>query len=163
MSLIKRQYAFSRTVAKFQGPAFAWGKVDCLRLFAAHARHMGHGVSLVKAGNYSSLIGATRALARSGFPTLPEGVDAAGFLRIPPAAAVIGDAVALPGEGGLHALQVVAGNGRVFGFHEDAEGADFIQPHWASGDEIIAWRIEPRFEMPPAARTLDVAAETAHG
>lgn len=158
MSLLQRQAAFKLTVEAFKGRPFGWGgrdgRADCLRLFAAHCRHMGQGVSIVAAGQYSTLIGAHRALKRTGFASLPAAIDSR-FERIPPAAALIGDVLALPGEGGLHALQIAAGNGRVFGFHEDTETADFIQPRWEVGADIVAWRIPPLNEVAPGPRTLE--------
>ncbi|MDB5458158.1 MAG: hypothetical protein JWP92_3743 [Caulobacter sp.] len=141
MSLQARQLALSATVEHFMARPFAFGKTDCVRMAAFHLRKMGHRPSLVKAGSYSSLIGAMRALRRTGFASLPDALDAMGLPRIAPAAALVGDLLALPGEDALHALQVVAGNGRVFGFHADSETACFLQPTLSVA---MAWRVEPR-------------------
>lgn len=145
MTLQARQAALAATVAHFEARPFAYGKTDCVRLAYFHLRGMGHRPQLGKAGKYSSLIGAVRALKRTGFVTLPDALDGMGLPRIPPAAALVGDLLALPGDGGLHALQIVAGNGRVFGFHEERETACFIQP---TLDVASAWRVEPRWPKP---------------
>lgn len=141
MILQKRQAALAATVARYQDRAFGFGKVDCVRLTATHLRNMGYRPSLAKAGSYSSLTGALRALRRTGFASLPDALDGMGLPRIPAAAALVGDVLALPGEGGLAALQIVAGNGRVFGFHADSDVACFIQPQLA---QALAWRADPR-------------------
>lgn len=153
MTLIARQAALTATAAKFKGPTFCWRKYDCLRLFGYHVRQMGHSVSLAPAGTYTNALGAARALQRSGFDSLPAAIDARGFMRIPPAMALIGDIMALPGEGGLHALQVVAGNGRTFGYHADSDTAEYIQPRPTVLAEAIAWRIEPKTAPTGAAKT----------
>jgi hypothetical protein len=140
VTLQARQQALAATVAHFEARPFAYGKTDCVRLAAFHLRKMGHKPQLAKAGSYSSLLGAVRALRRTGFASLPEALDGLGLIRIPPAAALVSDLLALPGEGDLHALQIVAGNGRVFGFHEDRDTACFIQPTLAVA---TAWRVEP--------------------
>lgn len=141
MTLQARQRALAATVEHFQDRPFAYGKVDCVRLAYFHLRKLGHSPRLGKAGSYSSLVGAIRALRRTGFASLPEALDDLGLPRIPPAAVLVGDILALPGDGELHALQIVAGNGRVFGFHEDRDAACFIQP---TLDVASAWRVDPR-------------------
>lgn len=141
MTLRLRQTALAATVAHFESRPFDYGKTDCVRMAAYHLRQMGHRPQLAKAGSYSSLIGAVRALKRTGFASLPDALDGIGLPRIPAAAALVGDLLALPGDGDLHALQVVAGNGRVFGFHEDSDTACFIQP---TLDVASAWRVDPR-------------------
>lgn len=141
MSLQLRQKAFEATVTHFEGRPLVWGQTDCARIVARHIRNMGRPTKLAKAGSYSSLVGAVRALKRSGFASLPEALDAMGFVRIPPAAALIADVLALPGDSDLHALQIVAGNGRVWGYHVDSDVPCFIQPTLG---EAIAWRVDPR-------------------
>jgi hypothetical protein len=141
VTLQARQAALAATVAYFENRPLVWGRTDCARIVARHVRNMGHPTKLAKAGSYSSLVGAVRALKRTGFATLPEAIDAMGFVRIPPAAALVADVLALPGDGDLHALQIVAGNGRVWGYHVDRDTPCFIQP---TLDVAIAWRVEPR-------------------
>lgn len=141
VSLVRRQAALAATADHFKARELAYGKTDCVRIVAFHLRQMGHRPKLAKAGSYASLIGAVRALRRTGFASLPEAIDAMGFARIAPAAAVVADVLALPGEDDLHALQIVAGNGRVFGYHADSPTPCFIQPKL---ELAIAWRIEPR-------------------
>lgn len=141
MTLQARREAFAKTVAYYEGRPLVWGRTDCSRIIARHLRHMGHKPTLAKAGSYSSLVGAVRALKRTGFASLPEAIDGMGLQRIPPSAALIADILALPGDGDLHALQIVAGNGRVWGHHVDSDVPCFIQP---TLDVAIAWRVEPR-------------------
>lgn len=141
MSLMRRQAALAATSAHFIERELVYGKTDCVRIFAYHLRQMGHRPRLAKAGSYTTVIGAVRALKRTGFASLPEAIDTMGFARIAPAAGVVADVLALPGEDGFHALQIVAGNGRVFGYHADSPTPCFIQPKL---DLAIAWRIDPR-------------------
>src|SRR3546814_9353675 len=56
-----------------------------------------------KAGTYHSLLGAKKALAKIGYTDLIALMDD-NFERIPPAAAMVGDVLALPGEEDLGAL-----------------------------------------------------------
>ena len=61
-----------------------------------------------------------------GFFASDEDASAVGDAA--PAAAVVGDIVELPGEPPFGALSVAVGNGRVLGYHQDAEGAEILQP-----------------------------------
>lgn len=135
--LISRRDAAQATLLHFEGRAFAWGRADCVRLAAWHLRRMGRRVSLLKGGQYSSERGAKLALARAGFDSLEAALDAQGFLRIPPAAALVGDLVGLEGEGGWPCLTVALGNGRVLGFHTGA--ARILKPI----KMVAAWRVDP--------------------
>lgn len=141
VSLRARQAAFAQTTARFIDRDHAYGKTDCARIAAYHLRKMGHRPKLAKAGSYASLLGAVRALKRTGFASLPEALDAMNLPRIAPASALVGDLLALPGDDDFHALQIVAGNGRVFGYHADSPKPCFIQPKL---ELAIAWRVEPR-------------------
>jgi hypothetical protein len=135
--LIWRRDAAQATLDHFNGRPFAWGEADCVRLAAWHVRRMGHKTKLAKAGAYHDEAGARKALAKAGFRSLQKAVDAHGFARIAPAAALVGDIVALEGEGGWPALCVALGNGRVLGFHEGQ--ARVLKPLLP----VLAWRVEP--------------------
>ncbi|MFN3584830.1 DUF6950 family protein [Phenylobacterium sp.] len=138
---IRRRDAAQAAFDRFNGRALAWGRDDCLRLAAFDLRKMGRAVSLAKAGSYSSLAGALRALRRTGFATLAEAVDAEGLVRIPPAAALPADLLGgTPHEGGPWvALGVVLGNGRVLGFQNGFCGV--LQPTPEDLATAIAWRV----------------------
>lgn len=143
--LVKRTAAAQAVVDRYNGRAFAWGRADCVRLAAYALRKMGRPVSLIKAGDYSSLRGALKALRRAGFDGLEQAVDAQGLFRIPPAMALPGDLIGLPSDedggerGSWVALTVALGNGRVIGFQSGA--AKILQPIY--GADAIAWRVEP--------------------
>lgn len=137
LPMIARRDAAQAAVDRFDGRPFAWGKNDCVRLSAFVLRQLGHKPNLARAGSYSSLLGAKRALARTGFATLDAALDALGLPRIPPAAAVVGDIVGLPGLDDWTALTIAVGNGRVLGFMEGRGG--IMQPN----APLTAWRVEP--------------------
>ena len=135
----RRVAAVQATMARFANVAFVWGRIDCAKMVAFHLRQMGHhqGVGMHKAGSYRSALGARRALARAGYGSLSDALDVLGFARLAPAAALPGDIALLPGEDGFDAMCVVVGNGRVFGYHEDAVGAVVLQPARIES----AWRV----------------------
>lgn len=137
LPMIARRDAAQAAVDRFDGQPFAWGKNDCVRLAAFTLRKLGHKPNLARAGTYSSLLGAKRALVRTGFATLEEALDALGLPRIPPAAAVVGDIVGLPGLDDWTALTVALGNGRVLGFMSGRCGV------LAPITPLTAWRVEP--------------------
>lgn len=114
---------------------------DCVRMTAHHLRRMGRSITLPPVGAYRTPKSAKQALVDRGFADLLEAMDSLRFPRIPAAAAIVGDVLALPGEADFGgALTVSLGNGRVIGFHEDVKGAVVLQPL----DYICAWRIDPQ-------------------
>jgi hypothetical protein len=133
----RRVVAVNATRARFAGRAFAWGTVDCAKVVAWHLRKMGHRIGISKAGSYSTALSAKRALARWGVETLTEALDKAMLDRIPPAAALAGDVVQLPGTDAFDALAVVAGNGAVLGFHEDSDTLEVVRLDVVP---LAAWR-----------------------
>jgi len=128
--MVRRAAAARATMERFQGRPFAWGSVDCAKMAAFHLRQMGHhqSLGLAKAGTYRSALGARRALARAGYGSVTAAIDALGFGRIPPAAALVGDLVELPGADEISAIAVALGGGRILGFHEDVDGAEVLVP-----------------------------------
>lgn len=125
------------TIARFQHQPFKLGKNDCVRMAAYVLRKRGYRPQLGKAGTYTTLVGAKRALKRAGFDTIAEALDALGLTRIAPAAALPCDIIMVPGEGPLDgALHVAVGNGRTLAYHADIDGADILQPI----EFIAAWR-----------------------
>jgi hypothetical protein len=139
--LIRRVAAAQATLDAFKDKPFRYGTRDCVRMMAYHLRRMGYQVKLPASGSYASIRTAVKALEARGFTSLAQAMDSFGFPRIPPAAAIAGDALLLAGDTILgEALHVALGNGRVVGYHEDAEGAAVLQPV----EYLAAWRIEPR-------------------
>lgn len=135
--MLSRRDAAQATLDRFKGEAMRYGKNDCVRMAAFVLRKRGHRPQLGKAGTYSNAIGAQRALKRAGFDTLADALDALGLERIPPAAALPADIIMVPGEGSFGgALQVVVGNGRTLGYHQDLDGAEILMPV----EFVAAWR-----------------------
>jgi len=132
----KRVKAAQTTLDRFKDQPFKFGKNDCGRMVAFHLRAIGKPIKTAKAGTYHSLLGATKALKRLGFDNLVDLMDAH-FERIPPAASLPGDIIAMPGLEGPGALTVVLGEGRVVGYHEEMPGAVVMQPV----EMMAAWRV----------------------
>src|SRR3546814_5477160 len=113
MTPIERRHAATEaTLAKYRDQPFKWGRYDCARVIAHQAKKLGHKVSLAKAGSYSSALGAKRALAKVGYATLSEALDAH-LPRIAPASALLGDIIEIEGDGPLGSMGVYVGNGRI--------------------------------------------------
>ena len=136
--LIDRRDAAQATLDAFADQAFAWGKYDCGKMLAAHLKAMGHPVRLAPAGAYKSAMGAKGALRRMGFASLSDALDSR-FPRIAPAAAIVGDVIAMPSEGPLDAIAICVGNGRALAYHESVPGAVVVQPLTM----LAAWRVDP--------------------
>lgn len=135
-----RVAATQQLLDDWKGRPFSWReRQHCVRMVAEHLRRLGYRPPLARAGSYASALGAQRALRRFGVETLLEAVDSMGLPRIAPAAAIVGDVIAVPGEA-PGALTVALGNGRVLGWHPDADGAAVLQPNAYEA----AWRIDPR-------------------
>lgn len=137
--MVRRVDAAQATLDRFKDKPFAFGMNDCVRLVAFHLRKMGYSPSLAKAGTYKTAISARAALKRAGYDSLGAALDALGLPRIPPAAALVGDIVSLDAGDVFGALAVSVGNGRICGYHEDAEGAVVVQPV----SVVSAWRVLP--------------------
>ena len=136
-ALIRRRDAAQVTLDRYLDKPFRWGEFDCGRMVAHHLRQFGIPAGLGKAGRYTTAIGARRALQRLGVGSIAEQLDRLGLARIAPAAALIGDLIAMPSEGPLDALAIAVGNGRVLGFHELTPGATVLQPLRV----LDAWRV----------------------
>ena len=119
-----RLAAFNETKAHFDKRQFSWGSVDCLKVARYHSIKMGHKPP--RPPRYSSLAGAIRALKKMGVSTCDELLDNH-FLKIPPAAAIVGDLLVSSGEDGMDAIMISAGRW-IYGFHEDSDVLEFILP-----------------------------------
>lgn len=135
-ALKARAAATQATMARFRDQPFVWGSWDCVRMAAFHLRQLGHRPGLGRGGSYKSALGAKAALKRAGHDDLPAALDAL-MPRIAPAQALVGDIIMCPGQEFGGGITIAVGNGRVFGYHEDAIGAVVQQPLDFTG----AWRV----------------------
>ncbi|NKI99580.1 hypothetical protein [Novosphingobium sp. SG707] len=142
--LILRTHAAQATLDEWKTRAFRLGEADCARLTASHLRRLGYHIKLPPARSYRTAKSAEAVLDKLGLASMVAALDALGFERIAPAAALVGDIIQMPSETGserLAALTVALGNGRVVGWHPDApDGAVVMQPH----EMVAAWRVEPK-------------------
>jgi hypothetical protein len=144
-ALILRARAAQATLDEWKPRAFRLGEADCARLVASHLRRLGYTVKLPASRSYRTPRSAALALRKLGYDTVPAMLDALGLERIAPAAALTADIIQMPwvegeDDGGLAALTVAMGNGRVLGWHDDAPGgAVVMQPL----QMIAAWRADP--------------------
>lgn len=127
------------TLDQWRGKMFRLGHADCVRLTASHLRRMGHAVRLPAKGRYGSLRSAMKELSARGFADVLTAMDAHGFARIAPAAALPGDVVAVPSDQPTGCLMVQLSNGRALGFLEEVASAEVLQPV----DYVAAWRVPP--------------------
>lgn len=138
--MLKRAAATQACMDRFAFKAVAWGKRDCGRL-AAHAMHkMGRDCSLLNASAHTTAAGAVKYVRQTGFADLIALMDATGLARIPPAAALPGDIVALASEAGDGfgcSLTVALDNGRVLGCNPASGLIEPMIPHLF----VTAWRV----------------------
>lgn len=140
--LEQRVAATQATLDDWKDRPFDWkANSHCVRMVTEHLRRMGYKPPLSKGGSFDTPLGAKRALARAKVKTLGEAVDLLRIERIPPAMAIVGDIIELPGEAPFGALTVALGNGRVLGWHEDAAGCAVLQPLAF----VSAWRVDPTY------------------
>ena len=139
-SLATRVRVAEATGEKFAGRPFEWGERDCLRMVAFALREFGYAPPLRAAGSYRTLIGAHRALKRTGFATLDAWIDAWGLQRIPPASALPADVLALPSEiPSMPALGLNLSGGYFLCFVPATGAAECVA--FANGDQpLAAWR-----------------------
>ena len=126
--LERRHAAIEATMNRFRDRPFAWGKVDCAKVAAFHLKKLGHKILISKAGSYSSSLGATRALRRLGYASLAEMADGIGLTPIPYSRMLLGDIAEIEGDSALGSICLYAGNGNLFGFHEEHPGLVTLQP-----------------------------------
>lgn len=130
-----RVNATSATFDRFNGKPFALGSNDCARMVAFHLKGLGFKPSLLKAGAYSTEVGARRALQRMGVSSLSEIMDKH-FPRIAPAEARTGDVMCGPGDGGTgDAMAIRLHRHNALGFLDGVCGEVVIN------DYVAAWRV----------------------
>ena len=138
ISMLKRAAVTQACMDRFAGRSYAPGARDCGKL-AAHALHkVGRKAKLLTAARHTTEAGAIRYIRKAGFKDLVELMDAVGLERIPPAAALPGDiiAMAMPeGDPFGCSLTVALDNGRILGFKDGV--CQVLIPL----DFVAAWRV----------------------
>ena len=135
--ILARRDATLRTMNRFIGkPIDFAADNDCGKMAIFQLREMGRRPRIGPGGTWKSVLGARRFLARHG-GSVAAVLDGWGLPRILPSEAWIGDIMELQGEPPFGALSVCLGNGRVLGWHEDADACAVLQPV----RPIAAWRL----------------------
>lgn len=119
------------------GKPYTPGTRDCLRLLLKAVRSMGGSTTLAKGAKYTTEAGALRELKKRGFNDLPSALDAAGLVRIAPAAALPADILGLrtaESSFGI-AVAIYAGNGKAVTFAEGVGMTGKLQE-----TPLMAWR-----------------------
>lgn len=132
----KRGAAVAACLARFNGKAYAPGKVDDVRMAAHLLHHLGIAVPVLKGCKWDCERSGMRLLKRKGFDDLHAAVDTLGLPRIGWASARIGDLIALPSTCGVGALAIHTGNGAMLTFLDGHDGAVVAR----IVDALHAWR-----------------------
>lgn len=138
-SMLKRQAATQACMDRFAGLSVLPGRRDCGKL-AAHALHrMGRSAKLLNGSRHTTWAGAVKYLRGKGFASLMDLVDAMGLQRIPPAAALPGDLIAMPTDDEAFgcSLAVALDNGRILGLNPATGLIEPMIPH----QFVCAWRV----------------------
>jgi hypothetical protein len=131
-----RVAATSATFARFNGQSLVLGSMDCARMTAFHLKQIGFKPSLLKAGAYSTPVGARRALTRMGVTSLSEIMDRHFPRWDSPSEARVGDICCVAGDGDMgDAMQVKLHRNHVLGFHDGVCGELVNQING------VAWRV----------------------
>jgi hypothetical protein len=136
VNLVERRDITERSIAAFAGKPLAHGSIDCGKLVIRHLRNMGHRPLIGPGGTWRNKAGLLRFLRRHG-GSGAACLDGWGLPRIPPAAAIIGDILELPGEPPFSAFGIATGNGSVAAYHEDSDLLVYQRP----SQFIAAWRV----------------------
>ncbi len=132
--LERRVAATQATFTRFHGQPLVLGKTDCARMVAFHLKQLGFKASLLKAGAYSTEVGARRVLERLGVKSLSEIMDLH-FARISPAEARTGDICCVRGKTLGDSMQVVLHRNHVLGLFEGVFAELVVLEHH------LAWRV----------------------
>lgn len=133
----KRTEATQKTVDKWRGKPFKWGKSDCGLMVADHLKRFGIFPKIRKAGKWNSAIGAVKALQRLGCKNFEELIDSHGLERINGAQAIEGDIALIEADHDLGCICICTGPNQWLALHEDAEGFTLVEIL----EFIGAWRV----------------------
>jgi hypothetical protein len=139
--LVLRVAAAEAAVQEFLNQPLQYGRRDCARMAAFVLKRLGYHVSLARAGRYTTALGGVRALRRLGYDSLEAALDGFGMARIPLAAALPADIIAVPSEDRWPALWIALSGNRALGWHQSSEHACIVEPR---GEHIAVWRAHPR-------------------
>lgn len=135
--LQRRASATQSTMDAYRGKRFKPGNYDCGQMVGQHLITMGQPFPRwLELKPYTTVSAGVKQLKALGFDSLLEVMDAQ-FTRIPPAAARVGDVIAVPGLEGPGTLAVALGNGRVLCWQEQVPMAIVGQPV----QYVAAWRV----------------------
>ena len=138
--MLKRAAATQACMDRFGFKPVEPGVRDCGKL-TAHALHkQGRSAKLLNASRHTTWAGALRYLAKVGAKDLVALIDMMGLERIPPAAALPGDIIAMPTEDANDfgcSLTVALDNGRVLGLNPATNLIEPMIPHLF----VCAWRV----------------------
>ena len=123
--MLRRNAALQKTVNKYRGKAFAWGKFDCVNMARSHLVAMKHR-KLPKLPRYKNALGAKRALKKMGHNSLESLFDSL-LPRIAPAEMLPGDIVMMEGEETFDAISISTGY-KTFGWHGDTDKTVIMVP-----------------------------------
>lgn len=136
-TMLKRAAAAQACMDRFAGKLYHPATRHCGKLISHDLNKMGRSAKLLNASRHTNEIGALRYIKRTGFASLVELVDAMGLERIPPAAALPADIIALPsGDAFGCSLSVALGDGMVLGLLEGHAFQPLIPQQF-----VAAWRV----------------------
>lgn len=126
-ALVRRVAAAQAIHDRVRGRLYRWSALDCGKMVGLHLRKLGYRLELPRIGAYKTPEGALRWLKKRGFDSLEARLDAL-LPQISPAAALVGDVLALESTDQLAALVINMGQGQYLGFHEDTDEAVLLRP-----------------------------------
>ena len=139
--MLKRAAATQACMDRFAFKPVEPGVRDCGKMTAHDLHHMGRSAKLLNGWRGKSWASAVRYIKKKGFADLVEMMDAVlPASRIPPAAALPGDIIAMPTEeanGFGCSLAVALDNGRILGLNPATGLIEPMIPHLY----VCAWRV----------------------
>lgn len=140
ITMLKRAAATQACMDRFAFKPVEPGVRDCGKLAAHDLHHMGRSAKLLNGWRGKTWASALRYVRKQGFASLVEMIDAMGLERIPPAAALPADIIAMPTdeENGFGcSLAVALDNGRVLALNPATGLIEPMIPRLF----VCAWRV----------------------